>query len=106
MRGAQVGVRVSLTLLLLLPSVDNAQLPQQPLQTEARLDAIIAHTAGVEAGLGLTIPAGIYVRSGLVTGLGAGRHGVEGRTDLNSRFNYAATGRPPYATRLPGGSVG
>jgi len=64
-----------------------AQLPEQPLQTEVRLDAIIARTAAVEAGLGLSIPAGIYVRSGLVLGIGTGRHGVEGRTDLMSRFS-------------------
>ena len=106
MRGAQVIVRVSLTLLLLLPSVDNAQLPQQPLQTEARLDAIIAHTAGVEAGLGLTIPAGIYVRSGLVTGLGAGRHGVEGRTDLISRFSLDPFRQSRWAPYGGGGISG
>src|SRR5205809_1169573 len=106
MRGAQVIVRVSLTLLLLLPSVDNAQLPQQPLQTEARLDAIIAHTAGVEAGLGLTIPAGIYVRSGLVAGLGAGRHGVEGRTDLISRFSLDPFRQSRWAPYGGGGISG
>jgi len=106
MRGAQVIVRVSLTLLLLLPSVDNAQLPQQPLQTEARLDAIVAHTAGVEAGLGLTVPAGIYVRSGLVAGLGAGRHGVEGRTDLISRFSLDPFRQSRWAPYGGGGISG
>jgi len=106
MRGAQVIVRVSLTLLLLLPSVDNAQLSQQPLQTEARLDAIIAHTAGVEAGLGLTVPAGIYVRSGLVAGLGAGLHGVEGRTDLISRFSLDPFRQSRWAPYGGGGISG
>ena len=106
MRGAQVIVRVSLILLLLLPSVDNAQLPQQPLQTEARLDAIVAHTAGVEAGLGLTVPAGIYVRSGLVAGLGAGRHGVEGRTDLISRFSLDPFRQSRWAPYGGGGISG
>jgi len=106
MRGAQVIVRVSLTLLLLLPSVDNAQLPQQPLQTEARLDAIVAHTAGVEAGLGLTVPAGIYVRSGLVAGLGAGRHRVEGRTDLISRFSLDPFRQSRWAPYGGGGISG
>ena len=62
-------------------------MPQQPLQTEIRLDAIVARTSGVEAGVGLTVPAGIYVRSGLVAGIGAGRHGIEGRTDFVSRFS-------------------
>ena len=100
MRGAQVIVRVSLILLLLLPSVDNAQLPQQPLQTEARLDAIVAHTAGVEAGLGLTVPAGIYVRSGLVAGLGAGRHGVEGPLSLGRTSGIV----PAFELGLGGGA--
>ena len=118
MRGAQIIPRVSLTLLLLLPMLANAQLPQQPLQTEARLDVIIAHTAGIEAGLGLTVPAGIYVRSGLVAGVGAGRHGIEGRTDLISRFSldpfrqsrwapYAGGGvSGRYRSELDGGSRG
>jgi len=87
MRGAQFIIPISLGLLTALPALGSPQLPQQPLQTEARLDGIIAHTTGVEAGLGFTIPAGIYVRSGLIAGVGAGRHGVEGRTDLISRFS-------------------
>src|SRR5213596_4284037 len=116
MRDAQFIIRISLGLMTALPSLGRTQLPQQPLQTEARLDAIIAHTAGVEAGLGLTIPAGIYVRSGLVAGVGAGRHGVEGRTDLISRFSldpfrqsrwapYGGAGvSGRYRSKLDGGS--
>ncbi|HYU52339.1 MAG TPA: hypothetical protein VEK37_05315, partial [Gemmatimonadaceae bacterium] len=79
---------------------------QQPLQTEARLDGIIAHTTGVEAGLGLSIPAGIYVRSGLVAGVGAGRHGVEGRTDLISRFSLDPFRQSRWAPYGGGGVSG
>jgi hypothetical protein len=90
--------------------------PRQPLQIEGRLDAIIAHTAGVEAGLGVSVPSGIYVRSGLVAGIGAGRHGLEGRTDLFSRFSldpfrqsrwapYGGAGvSGRYRSKLDGGS--
>src|SRR5204863_1229305 len=75
-------------------------------------------TPGVEAGLGFTVPSGIYVRSGLVAGVGAGRHGVEGRTDFVSRFSldpfrqsrwapYAGGGvSGRYRSELDGGSRG
>jgi hypothetical protein len=35
----------------------------------------------------VSIPAGIYVRNGLVGGLGVGRHGLDGRTDFVTRFS-------------------
>ena len=78
---------VSFLLALGQPTLARAQLRQQPLQTEGRIDAIFAHTAGFEGAVGISVPAGIYVRSGLVAGFGAGRHGVQGRTDLISRFS-------------------
>jgi len=93
-----------------------AQQPQQRLQMEGRLDAIIARSMGVEAGLGVSVPSGIYVRSGLVAGIGAGRHGLEGRTDLFSRFSldpfrqsrwapYGGAGiSGRYRSKLDGGS--
>lgn len=64
-----------------------AQTSEQPVQTEWRVDGIFARTSGVEAGLGVSVPTGIYIRNGLVGGIGVGRHGVEGRTDLVSRFS-------------------
>jgi hypothetical protein len=64
-----------------------AQIAQQPLQTEARVDGIFAHTSAVEVGLGVSIPTGLYVRTGVVAGAGVGKHGAEGRTDLLSRFS-------------------
>lgn len=83
-----------------------AQLPQQPLQTEVRADGIFARTTGVEAGLGLTVPAGIYVRSGLVAGVGAGRHGAEGRTDFVVRFNLDPFRQSRWAPYGGGGISG
>jgi hypothetical protein len=97
-------------------SVARAQPPLQKLQSEVRVDAIFARTPGVEAAYGFTVPAGIYVRSGLVGGIGAGRHGFEGRTDLISRFSfdpfrqsrwapYAGAGLSGrYRSKLDGGS--
>lgn len=83
----QRGLRAVLALTFAAPCVALSQTPRQPLQLEGRIDAIVAKTAGVEAGLGVSVPAGIYVRSGFVAGVGSGRHGVEGRTDLFARFS-------------------
>ena len=116
MRARRSFLLTTLGLSLGLPTVAAAQINQQQLQFEGRLDAIIARTTGVEAGLGLSVPAGIYVRSGLVAGIGAGRHGLEGRTDLISRFSldpFRQSSWAPYGgggisgryrSRLDGGS--
>jgi hypothetical protein len=89
---------------------------QQRFQSELRLDAIFAHSSAVEAAYGFTVPAGIYMRPGLVAGIGVGRHGVEGRTDLIGRFSldpfrqsrwapYAGAGvSGRYRSELDGGS--
>jgi hypothetical protein len=85
---------------LAAPSAALSQTLRQPVQLEGRLDAIVAHSTGVEAGVGVSVPAGIYVRSGFVTGIGAGRHGVEGRTDLFARFSldpFRQSRWAPYA---------
>lgn len=71
-----------------IPIVARAQLPQQSFQSEIRLDAIFARSGGAEAAYGFTVPMGIYVRTGVVAGIGAGPHGVEGRSDLISRFSF------------------
>lgn len=87
MRVAGLSVGVTLLLALGLPSAIRAQAPLQPLQVEWRLEAIFARTSSGEAGLGMSVPVGTYVRSGIVVGAGAGRHGLEGRTDLIARFS-------------------
>ena len=109
-------VLVSLGLAATLPIVAGSQLPQQKFQSEIRLDAIFARSGGVEAAYGFTVPAGIYVRSGVVAGIGAGLHGAEGRSDLVSRFSfdpfrqsrwapYAGAGLSGrYRSQLDGGS--
>jgi len=77
-----------------------AQMPTQSVQSEVRVDGIFARSSGVEAGYGVSIPAGIYVRTGLVGGVGAGRHGVESRADFISRFSldpFRQSRWAPYA---------
>jgi hypothetical protein len=91
---------VSFCLAAMLPVLGRAQIVQQKIQSEGRLDAIFARSAGVEAAYGFTVPVGIYVRSGIVAGVGVGRHGVEGRTDFISRFSFdpfRQTRWSPYA---------
>jgi hypothetical protein len=97
---------VTLLLELAVSVAAAAQLPQQRRQVEARLDGIFAHTNGLEAGLGVSVPAGIYVRSGLVAGIGTGRNGVEGRTDLISRFSLDPFRQSRWAPYAGGGISG
>jgi hypothetical protein len=110
-------LRATVGLTMAAPAAARSQgVPQQPVQVEGRVDAIVARTTGVEAGLGLSVPSGIYMRTGLVAGIGAGRHGVEGRTDLISRFSldpfrqsrwapYGGAGvSGRYRSKLDGGS--
>ena len=84
----------------------NAQLPQQPLQAEGRLDGLFARTTGIEAGVGLSVPVGLYVRTGLVGALGAGSHGVEGRTDFITRFSLDPFRQSRWAPYAGGGISG
>jgi hypothetical protein len=77
----------ALALAIVGPPSAIAQIPTQAVQSEVRVDAIFARSPGVEAGYGISIPAGIYVRTGLVGAVGAGRHGVESRADFVSRFS-------------------
>ena len=86
MRKRQI-VGVSIISAVAAAGALSAQTPQQAVQTEWRIDGIFARTAGGEVGLGVSLPVGIYVRNGLVGGIGFGQHGVEGRTDLLSRFS-------------------
>src|SRR5688572_21730172 len=88
-----------------LPVAAGAQL-QQKFQSEVRLDAFFARSGAVEAGYGFTFPAGLYVRPGLVAGIGAGRHGVEGRTDVIARFSFDPLRQSRWAPCAGGGLSG
>jgi hypothetical protein len=64
-----------------------AQTPRQAVQTEVRADAIVSRWTAVQAGVGVSFPVGIYVRSGAVIAAGGGGRGTDARLDLFSRFN-------------------
>lgn len=118
MRAKRAVVLATAGLAAALPIVVGAQIVQQSFQSEIRVDGIFARSSGVEAAYGFTVPAGLYVRSGLVAGIGAGRHGVEGRTDFIARFSldpfrqshwapYGGAGLSGrYRPQLDGGSRG
>ena len=55
---------------------------------EGRVDAILARVSAVHVGAGVTVPIGYYVRSGIVGGIGATRHGLSGRVDGFARFHF------------------
>ncbi|HEU4748594.1 MAG TPA: hypothetical protein VFS56_08850 [Gemmatimonadaceae bacterium] len=70
------------------PARGVAQTPAQRFQTEGRIDGIFSENTAAHAGIGLSFPAGLYVRTGVVAGAGVGRHGVDARTDLIGRFSF------------------
>lgn len=73
-------------IVLFAPAL-GAQIPRQASQVEIRADAIVSRWTAVQAGVGVTFPSGIYVRTGLVAGAGGGGRGFDSRLDLFSRFN-------------------
>jgi hypothetical protein len=86
-RPPRILLSAALWAVLSTPAIVSGQTATQAVQTEVRADGIIARTSSVEAGYGLSVPAGIYVRTGFVAGVGAGAHGAEGRTDFVARFS-------------------
>jgi hypothetical protein len=99
MRGKRMVVRATLAVAA-LPGILTAQAVQQSYQSELRIDAIFARSTALHAAYGFTVPAGTYMRAGLVGGIGVGRHGVEGRTDLIARFSldpFRQSRWAPYA---------
>jgi hypothetical protein len=90
----------------ILSSAAYAQNEPQATQSELRIDGLFARKGAVEAGFGVSVPAGIYVRNGLIAGLGAGRHGLEGRTDFVTRFSFDPFRQSRWAPYGGGGLSG
>ena len=87
MRFARICARLAIACVIFCPVKTNAQIPTQAIQNEIRLDGIVGRTSAVEAGYGVSIPGGIYVRNGLVLGGGVAQHGADARADFISRFS-------------------
>ncbi|MFN2636540.1 MAG: hypothetical protein ABR585_05910 [Gemmatimonadaceae bacterium] len=92
--------------LTLLAAPALAQGAQQRFQSEGRVDAILARSGAIQAGYGFSVPAGIYVRSGLITAIGIGRHGLDGRADFVARFSLDPFRQSRWAPYGGGGLSG
>jgi hypothetical protein len=100
--------RAVITLGLVLSS--RAALAQRngtPHYLEYRADAIGGRQTAAEGGVGLTIPAGLYVRVAAIGALGSawrdGRATLAGRTDVIARFLLDPLRQMPVALSAGGG---
>jgi hypothetical protein len=79
---------------------------------EGRVDAIFSKKPTAQAGIGISIFGGTYVRTGLLGAIGANEYGVTGRADGFIRFHldpFRQSRRAPYggaglSTRFDAGS--
>jgi hypothetical protein len=81
----------AIVLLTGVPAMLGAQLPRATVAPEVRLDVIGGRPSSVQAAVGVEIPAGAYVRVGLLAGAGAtvGQDEASraaGRVDVLARF--------------------
>lgn len=88
------------------PATVAAQSAQQPFQPEGRIDAIVSEETAIHAGAGVSVPMGLYLRAGVVVGAGAGRYGVEARSDLIARFTFDPLRQSRWAPYGGGGVSG
>jgi len=61
--------------------------PQSRFAPELRVDALFGRTDALHLGAGATIPAGTYVRAGIIGAAGFSRDGLSGRIDILARFH-------------------
>ena len=86
--GALLG---AIALLAVAPVAAHAQQQRVRIAPEVRLDVIGAHPTSVQGAIGVEIPAGTYVRVGVLGGAGAtiesdGTSRAAGRLDVLARF--------------------
>jgi hypothetical protein len=81
----------AIALLAVAPASVRAQPPRAPVAPELRIDVIGARPTSVQGAVGLEIPAGTYMRIGVLGGAGVTIDGDEssraaGRIDVLARF--------------------
>jgi hypothetical protein len=89
--------RSAVALLMLVNAAASAQ------SVEGRIDAIAKNPAAIHAGVGVTVPLGTYVRSGLVGAIGGSEHGISGRVDIINRFHLDPFRQHRWAPYAGGG---
>jgi hypothetical protein len=89
-RAGALAATVAALVLLSAASPARAQQPRTPVAPELRLDVIGARPTSVQGAVGVEIPAGYYVRVGLLLGAGPtianGTTRAAGRADVLARF--------------------
>jgi len=111
------GLLAAAALLAACAAAAGAQVPKPSIQPELRLDVIAGHQPAVQAGAGVQIPMGYYVRLGLDGALGVatgdrkaligtadappGR--LDGRVDLLVRFLLDPFRQSAYGLSVGGG---
>jgi hypothetical protein len=70
---------------------------------EGRVDAIISDLSAIQGGIGFTVPAGTYLRSGFDAAVGASRDGISGRLDFVNRFHLDPFRQSKWAPYAGGG---
>ena len=90
-RRAGGAIIASAALLATIPAVARAQRQRIPIAPEVRLDVLGGRPASVQGAVGLVIPAGYYVRIGVLAGVGSATErddasGAAGRLDVLARF--------------------
>ena len=89
-RRAAGAIVASAALLTTTSSLAGAQRPRIPVAPEVRLDMLGGRPTSVQGAVGVVIPAGYYVRIGVLAGAGAtvaeDPSGAAGRLDVLARF--------------------
>ena len=103
-RRAGASLLASIALLAAASAPASAQQPRIPIVPELRIDVLGANPTSVQGAVGVEIPAGYYVRVGLLAGAGAtiepdGASRAAGRVDLLARFLSIRSGSRDGASR-------
>lgn len=88
------------------PAVAQTETGPRKVVVEVRLDGIIARLSALHLGAGFTAPAGTYVRTGVIAGVGFSRNGLSGRVDGMARFHFDPFRQSRWAPYGGGGISG
>ncbi|SRR6266542_342493 len=91
---------------LLVGGTAGAQTEQQRIQVESRADVIVSRWTAGQGAVGVSVPSGLYVRTGMSAGIGGGGRGFDTRIDLFSRFNLDPFRQSRWAPYAGGGLSG
>lgn len=110
MSGAQRAAWTACVALAVSAAPARAQVPSPAVQPELRLDVIAGHEPAVQAGAGVQVPMGYYVRMGIVGAVGVptgadapSPRRADARADLLVRFLLDPFRQSRYGLSIGGG---